>query len=154
MADQLRNKWLLRLFYWMVRLGMGATFVISGLRKLPGVKFTTLPTHHPVGAFFQAMHDTGLYWNTIGYVQIVLGLLLFVNRTVAISGLLMMPITVNIFLVSISLNMRGTPVITTCMLLGNLFLMCWHYENYLSLLKAPNTHVVQLRRSEKQFPEI
>jgi hypothetical protein len=49
----------------------------------------------------------------------------------------MMPVTVNVFLVSVGLNMRGTPVITSCMLLGNIALILWYYEHYLPLLEQP-----------------
>ena len=94
----LKNNRAIRVCYWLVRIGMGLTFIISGLRKWPGVKFTTLPVDNPVGAYFHAMHETGFYWNFIGYFQIALGVLIFLNRFVALSSLLMMPVTVNIFL--------------------------------------------------------
>ncbi len=134
---QLREKTLFKLFYWGVRIGMGLTFIISGTRKLPGVKFTILPTSDPVGYYFDAMHQTGFYWNFIGYFQILLGILIFINRFVIVSSLLMMPVTMNIFLVSIALNMKGTPIITSMMVLANCFLLAWNYENYLNLLKKP-----------------
>ena len=124
-------------FYWCTRIGLGLTFVLSGLRKLPGVKFTALPEENPVGAYFSAMYETGFYWNFIGYFQIVIGILVFFNRFVVISSLLMMPVTINIFLVSIVLNMTGTPIITTTMVLGNTLLLIWHYKNYKSLFIKP-----------------
>lgn len=126
-----------RLLYWLIRAGMGATFIISGLRKWPGVKFTALPVENPVGAYFQAMYETGFYWNFIGYFQIAVGLMIFLNRFAALSSLLMMPVTVNIFLVSIALRMTGTPLITAAMLLGNAFLLYWHYPNYRSIFQKP-----------------
>jgi len=135
--NKLKEHLLFNIFYWGLRISMGLTFIISGMRKLPGVKFTLLTTDNPVGAYFHAMHETGFYWNFIGYFQILIGILIFFNRTVVSSILLMMPITVNIFLVSIALNMRGTPIITTLMLLGNVFLLLWHYKNYEDLLKKP-----------------
>jgi len=79
------------------------------------------------------------YWNFIGYFQILIGILIFFNRTVISSILLMMPVTINIFLVSVALNMRGTPIITALMVAGNVFLLLWHYENYLTLLQRPHT---------------
>jgi len=45
----------------------------------------------------------------------------------------MMPVVINIFLVSIALNMRGTPIITSAMVLGNLLLLVWHIKNYKTL---------------------
>ena len=133
----LKEKLFVKIFYWGVRAGMGLTFVLSGIRKLPGLKFTELPIDNPVGAFFNAMHETGFYWNFIGYFQIVVGILIFFNRFVVVSSLLMMPVTINIFLVSIALHMTGTPIITSAMLLGNLFLLIWHFKNYETLLKKP-----------------
>lgn len=116
---------------------MGLTFVLSGIRKLPGLKFTALPLENPVGFYFEAMHSTGFYWNFIGGFQILIGICVFFNRFVVASALLMMPVTVNIFLVSIALNMSGTPVITSLMLLGNIFLLLYHYKNYKPILEKP-----------------
>lgn len=135
--EALKEKYLFKIFYWCVRVGMGITFILSGMRKLPMVKFTALPIENPVGFYFEAMHSTGFYWNFIGYFQILIGILIFFNRFVVMSTLLMMPVTVNIFLVSLALNMTGTPIITSAMLLGNVFLLLWHYKNYKSILEKP-----------------
>ena len=135
LINTLRTKPLVRFLYWSGRIGMGLTFITSGIRKMPGILFTTLPTSNPVGAYFHAMHETGFYWNFIGYFQIIIGLLIFFNRFVVMSSLLMMPVTVNIFLISISLNMTGTPFITAAMLMGNILLLTWHYEHYLPILQ-------------------
>jgi apolipoprotein N-acyltransferase len=81
------------------------------------------------------MYETGFYWNFIGYFQIVIGILVFFNRFVVLSSLLMMPVTINIFLISVSLRMTGTPFITSAMVLGNTFMLLWHYENYLPLVQ-------------------
>jgi len=123
--------------YWSVRIGLGLTFISSGLRKLPGEKFTILSIDNPIGAYFNAMYETGIYWNFIGYFQIVIGILVFFNRFVVLCSLLMMPVTINIFLVSVGLHMRGTPIITSMMVVGNIFLMLWHYENYRTVLQRP-----------------
>jgi len=135
--ETLKRKTIFKLIYWTARYGMGFTFITSGFRKLPGIKFTTLPLDNPVGAYFHAMYETGFYWNFIGYYQIVIGVIVFFNRFVVVSCLLMMPVTVNIFMISIALHMRGTPVITAAMVLGNVFLLLWHYENYKTVLQKP-----------------
>jgi uncharacterized membrane protein YphA (DoxX/SURF4 family) len=143
--DGWRKIFLFKLFYWSVRIGMGVTFILSGIRKLPGVKFTILPTENPVGAYFQAMYETGFYWNFIGYFQIVIGALIFLNRFVGFSTLLMMPVTINIFLISIALHMTGTPIITSAMILGNIFLLFWHYEHYLSIFDKARIETIKVR---------
>ena len=77
LREPLTNIRAMRIFYWLIRAGMGLSFIISGLRKWPGVKFTALPAENPVGAYFHAMHETGFYWNCIGYFQIAVGLLIY-----------------------------------------------------------------------------
>lgn len=136
-VESLKEKLIIKIFYWCVRAGMGLTFILSGIRKLPGIKFTELPLNNPVGSFFNAMHETGFYWNFIGYFQIAVGILIFFNRFVIVSSLLMMPVTVNIFLVSVALHMKGTPFITSAMMLGNIFLLLWNYKNYAAVLQKP-----------------
>jgi len=137
LIEKLKKRSLFRLFYWAARIGLGLTFILSGIRKMPGVKFTILPVDNPVGAYFNAMYETGFYWNFIGCFQIIIGFLVFFNRFVVVSSLLMMPVNINIFLVSIALHMRGTPIITSAMVFGNIFLLLWHYKNYLPLVKRP-----------------
>lgn len=135
LVRRLHREKMLVYFYWTTKVLLGIGFVLSGLRKLPGVKFTQLPITNPVGLFFEGMYVTGFYWNFIGYYQIVVGLILMSRWWKALSPLLILPVTVNIFLVSISLQMRGTPVITGLMLLGNLFLIVWHWEQYKPILR-------------------
>ena len=137
LIQQLRPRLFFRGIYWASRIGMALTFIISGTRKLPGVKFTLLPPSDPVGNYFQTMYDLGFYWNFIGYFQIAIGILAFFNRSVVAAILLMLPVTVNIFRVSVALDMRGTPLITAAMLLANFYLLFWHYENYIGILKKP-----------------
>ena len=122
-------------FYYVTKISLGLTFIISGIRKLPGVKFTQLPIENPVGLFFEGMYVTGFYWNFIGYYQIVIGFLLMLPYWKKLTPLLALPVTFNIFLVSISLQMKGTPIITSLMLLANLFLIFWHLKTYLPILK-------------------
>jgi uncharacterized membrane protein YphA (DoxX/SURF4 family) len=130
-----KERLLFKVFYWCARYGLAVTFILSGLRKFPGILFTTLPVDNPVGAYFLAMHETGIYWNFIGYFQVAAGLLMFFDRFAPLAALLMMPVTVNIFLVSIALHMHGTPVITALMLCGNVYLLLWHYRKFLPLLQ-------------------
>ena len=122
-------------FYWFLKITLGLAFIGSGIRKLPNVKFTELPISNPVGLFFEGMHASGFYWNFIGYYQILFGILLMTKWFSKLTPLLILPVTINIFLVSVSLNMKGTPIITTCMSLGNLYLVMWHLKSYSPILE-------------------
>ncbi|MEL6811193.1 MAG: hypothetical protein AAFP76_07655 [Bacteroidota bacterium] len=135
LIENLKSRSIFRIFYWFLKISLGLGFVISGLRKMPGVKFTQISTDNPIGLFFEGMYVTGFYWNFIGYYQIVVGILLMSPWFNRLTPLLLLPVSFNIFLVSASLQMTGTPIITLCMLLGNCFLIAWHYESYQPLFK-------------------
>ncbi len=125
--------------YWVTKISLGLGFILSGIRKLPGVKFTAIGIDNPIGLFFEGMYATGFYWNFIGYYQIIVGLLLMSPWLKRLSPILALPVTFNIFLVSASLHMRGTPIITSVMLLGNIFLMIWHTKSYIPLFQKEAT---------------
>ncbi len=135
--SDIKQRLFFKFFYGFVRISMSLTFILSGIRKVPGIKFTMIPIEDPIGFFFEAMYQTGFYWNFIGYYQIIVGIMILFNRLVAMSVLLMMPVTVNIFLISIALEMQGTPLITSAMLLANIFLMVWHFNNYKTIFQKP-----------------
>ena len=142
---RLENMIIMKLLYWLARLGLGLTFIASGIRKLPGVNFTALPDTNPVGAFFGAMEALPLYWHFIGYYQILVGVLALLNRWSAMAGVLMLPVTANIFLISVALHMSGTPWITALMLLGNIYFMVWHRDQYRGVLSKPDFSKFKLR---------
>ena len=74
----IRNQaWLYR-FTWVTRILLAAGFFPTGLVKLMGHRFTLLSVDNPVGAFFEAMYQTGLYWRFLGLSQMIAALLLFV----------------------------------------------------------------------------
>ncbi|MBX2828846.1 MAG: hypothetical protein KTR22_11835 [Flavobacteriaceae bacterium] len=128
--DQIKKRRLFKWLYWFTKILLGLGFILSGFRKMPGVKFTAIGIDNPIGLFFEGMYQSGFYWNFIGYYQIAVGILLMTPWLKRLSPLLAFPVTFNIFLVSASLHMRGTPVITSAMVLGNLFLMLWHAKSY------------------------
>lgn len=135
LIDYIHRKRFFIFIYWAVKIGLGLAFILSGARKLPGVKFTSIPISDPVGLFFEGMYVTGFYWNFIGYYQILAGILLMTPWWKKLTPILIFPVTINIFLVSLSLHMRGTPIITSLMILGNLYLIIWHLRTYSPLLK-------------------
>ncbi len=124
-------------FYWFTKCAMAFGMLGSGIRKLPEVKFTQIPIENPIGMFFEGMYQTGFYWNFIGYFQLALAVLLIPERFAPLASVLMMPIVFNIWLVSASLHMTGTPMITSLMLLANVFLILWHWNNVKGVLQRP-----------------
>ncbi len=142
-SNYLRNKRFFRYLYVISKVCLGLAFILSGIRKLPGIKFTALSIDNPVGLFFEGMYAAGFYWNFIGVYQILLGMVMITPFWPRLLPILSMPVTVNIFLVSVGLSMTGTPIITGLMLLSNLYLLCFHWDSYSEILKKRPQHTIQ-----------
>lgn len=119
---------------WGVRVLLWLAFLPSGLTKLLGQPFTALPRDTPIGAYFGTLHDTGFYYNFIGAAQLLAGLLVLIPHTAAVGAILYLCIIANIFVLTVSLDFRGTPVITGLMLLAALYLLAWEYPRWRPLL--------------------
>ena len=74
----------------MVQLGIiytrylvGGAFVFASLIKIKGHRFTQVADDaggHSGGHFFEMMYQSGLYWQFLGWAQLVAGLLLLTQR--------------------------------------------------------------------------
>jgi uncharacterized membrane protein YphA (DoxX/SURF4 family) len=127
------------LFTWSTRILLFLGFLPSGLKKLLGEKFTILGLDSPVGFFFEALYRTGFYWNFLGLIQLVAGVLLLIPRTSFFGALLYFPIIINIFILVVSMHFTGTPYVVGLMLLANLYLLFWDYKK----LKAVGSVIFQ-----------
>lgn len=122
-----RNK-LFVLFTWFTRILLSFAFVPSGLKKLLGERFTILGVDNPVGFFFEALYQTGWYWNFLGFMQLLVAILLLIPKTTFLAALMYLPIIINILVIVIAMHFRGTPIIASLMLLANIYLLFWDYK--------------------------
>jgi hypothetical protein len=113
-----------------MRILLAAGFVPTGTVKLLGQRFTLLSPQTPIGAFFEALYQTGGFWRFVGFCQIAAGLLVLVPRLAHLGAALFLPIMVNIFVVTVSLGFRGTPIVTGLMLLAVLYLCAWDWHRF------------------------
>ncbi len=120
-------------FTLFTRILLAAGFVPTGMVKLLGQRFTTLPDTTPIGAFFESMYQTGLFWNFIGAVQVVAGVLLLTPRHAHLGALLFLPVIASINVINVALGFGLTTVITALMLLAALYLCIWDYDRFRSL---------------------
>jgi uncharacterized membrane protein YphA (DoxX/SURF4 family) len=132
---RIRREKLLRIFTVFTRILLALGFTPSGITKVLGNRFTILGIDNPVGFFFEAMYRTGFYWRFLGLCQLAAALLLLIPRTATIGALVYFPLILNIFVITVSLDFRGTPIITGLMLLANIYLLCWDYDKLKHLIK-------------------
>lgn len=119
------------------RILLALAFIPTGMVKVLGNRFTTMSTDTPIGAFFEAMYQTGVYWHFMGLGQVVAGVLLLVPFTQTLAAVMFLPIILNITVVTWALDFTGTKYITVLMLLANVFLLCWDYDRLKHLVFAP-----------------
>lgn len=124
-VTRLHNQLIFRIFTWFARILLAAAFVPSGLTKLLGNRFTILGTDDPIGFFFEALYQSGWYWNFIGLMQLSVALLLLIPKTTFLGALLYLPIVINILAIVTSMSFTGTPFVVGLMLLGNIYLLIW-----------------------------
>ena len=65
----------------MSRILLAVAFIPTGSVKLMGERFTSLGVNTSVGAFFEAMYQTGGYWRFLGLSQVLAGVLLHEVKT-------------------------------------------------------------------------
>lgn len=129
-----RSYALLYRFTLATRVLLAAGFIPTGMVKVLGRRFTAISPEYPIGAFFDVLYQSGLYWKFIGWAQVIAGICVLVPATATLGALLFLPIMVNIFVITLSYDFRFTPVVTGLMLLANIYLLCWDYDRFRGIL--------------------
>jgi hypothetical protein len=116
------------------RLLLAVAFIPTGMVKLLGYRFTTMDPATPLGGFFETLYRSGPYWHFLGASQILAGLLVLNAATATLGAVIFAPIVLNIFVITLSYDFRGTPVITGLMVLATLYLLAWDYDRLRGIL--------------------
>lgn len=126
-----------------LRYLVGFAFFPSGLTKLMGNRFTVISTDTPIGYFFEAMYQTGFYWNFLGLSQVVAGVLLMTQRFALLGALMFLAILTNIWIITISLSFTGTWIITSLMMIAVIVLLIWDHHKLIPILGHNQTITVK-----------
>jgi hypothetical protein len=140
--ERLKSIFLVQLIIIYTRYLIGGAFVFACIIKIKGKRFTTYSHEDaPIGStmhFFEVLYQTGLYWQFIGWAQLLAGFLLMTQRYAKLGAVANLPIILNVFVITISMEFGGTPFITGMMLLANLQLIFWHWGELRSLVNLPH----------------
>lgn len=89
----------------------------------------------PIQLFFRVMAESGLYWNFIGWSQVIAGGFLMTQRFASLGAVLFFGIILNIFVITVAYGFTGTPIVTGLMLLAVVFLLLWDIEKWQFLFR-------------------
>jgi len=124
----LTRRWWLQIFPAFTRCLIALGFIPPSYKKIMHEPFTSLPDSNPVGHYFNALLQTGFYYEFIGWGQMIAAILLLIPRTSHIGALIFLPIIVNIAVLTSSVGFVGTWVLTIFMSLAGAYLVAWEYD--------------------------
>lgn len=105
-----------------IRLFLGLIFFTSGMAKLFHGAFPGI-----IGPVWLeerlAVYGLGLFARFVAYSQVIVGLLLLTQRFATLGALMLFPMLLNIWIVTISLQWQGTPYVNFVLLLLNATLL-------------------------------
>ncbi|MCY2685955.1 hypothetical protein [Salinimicrobium sp. TH3] len=130
----LKSRSILQVFTIYLRYLIGCSFIIAaiGMGKFSGIPWNgdiQLDQLHAIQQFFRVISQSVLYWQFIGWTQIIAGVLLVTQRFSKAGALMFFGIILNIFMITVSYNFKGTPVVTGLMLLAVLYLVLWDMDS-------------------------
>jgi len=145
----LTRRWWTQLFTVFTRVLLACGFIPPSIPKILHKPFTVLPDSNPVGHYFNALYQTGFYYEFIGWAQLAAALLLLFPRTSHIGALMFLPIIVNVAVLTTAVGFKGTWVLTILMSFAATWLVAWEYDRLKPILFR--TRVERTRRIPFQF---
>ena len=139
----------LQLFTVFIRVILAFGFIPPSIPKILHKPFTVLPDSNPVGHYFNALYQTGFYYEFIGWAQLTAAVLLLIPRTTHIGALMFLPIIINVAVLTTSVGFAGTWVITILMSLAAAWLVAWEYDRLKPIIFSNRTE--QTRSFPYQF---
>lgn len=92
---------------------------------------------HSAGHMFETLYQSGVYWQFLGFSQLIAAFLLMTQRFSKLGALVFFPIILNIYFITISYDFGGTTYITFLMLLANIALLLWDWNELKTLVNLP-----------------
>ena len=120
-------------FTKIVRILLGIILLLFGLNKLLPSPFIPLPElPHEAGNFMASLGSTGYVLKTLGVIEIGIAVLLLLKKWVAFALIVLVPISLNILLFHLFLDVSGIGGALVVVIL-NTVLIFKHWPQYKSL---------------------
>ena len=124
----------LQLFTVFTRILLAVGFTPPSIIKILHKPFTVLSDSNPVGHYFNALYQTGFYYEFIGWAQLTAAVLLLFPRTAHLGALMFLPIIVNVAVLTTSVGFKGTWILTILMSLAAAWLVAWEFDRLKPIL--------------------
>lgn len=132
---RVRTYYPLNLMVWLTRYLLAFAFIPSGMKKVLGQRFTSIGTDNPIGYFFEALFRSGMYWNFLGWGQLIAAFLMMTQLFSTLGNLIFFFIISNIFFITVSMHFTGTWLIALLMLFASTCLLLWDADRLQYVIK-------------------
>ncbi len=149
LIDRLKQLFFFKIMLVYTRYFTGFALVFSSFSKIQGERFTKIPVSDPAGYFFEAMYNTGPYWNFLGWSELLAGVLLMTQRFATVGAGIALAIILNAFMIAYSINFPGGNAINILMLLGIFYLLLWDYKKWMILFRGDHKIKLDLTNEPK-----
>jgi hypothetical protein len=120
---------------WLTRYLLAFAFIPSGMKKVLGQRFTSIGTDNQIGYFFEALFRSGMYWNFLGWGQLIAAFLMMTQLFSTLGNLIFFFIISNIFFITVSMHFTGTWLIALLMLFASTCLLLWDADRLQYVIK-------------------
>ncbi len=144
-----------RFFIIGIRVFLGLIFFTSGMAKIYYQQGSGFPgLIGPVWLEERLVqYGLDLFARFVAYSQVMVGLLLLTQRFATLGAVMLFPIILNIFVVTVSLKWQGTPYVNFFLLSLNAILLT-HDFHKLKFLVSEDTDSNKSWRIERKYPQI
>lgn len=113
------------------RIFLGIIFLCGGLSKL-------MPFPGVIGPVWLeerlAPYELATYARFIGWSEATIGALLLTRPFATLGAIMLIPLVLNILMVTVSMRWRGTPIVLSGFLLMNLYLLAYDFNRWKSVI--------------------
>ena len=121
----------------VLRILIGFAFLPAGLKKSLGGPFTDPSNVGTFHDFLHGFHATGVFYNFVGWVQVVVAVLLMTQRFATLGAALALPLFSAIMVFCWSTNVPFTATMVTLMWLGVVSFILWDWHRFKALWGKP-----------------
>lgn len=116
----------------VIRYLLGSAFVWASILKIKGIRFTPKTGEHdPIHSLshlLESMYRSGFFWQFIGWGQLFAGFLLMSQIFSTLGAVIFFPQILIIFILTTYFQSSGILLVSSLMLLANLYLLVWDWN--------------------------
>ncbi len=146
--EKMTSSKILQIFTAFTRILLFIGFTPPSIKKIMHEPFTSLPDSNPVGHYFNALYQTGFYYEFIGWAQLIAAVLLIFPRTAHLGALMFFPIILNITVLTNAVGFKGTWLVTILMTFAATYLVAWDYDRLKPILFRKRRQKANFMKSE------